>query len=247
MLRAWTGPANADYCSLSHDWGSCQLQSRYVMLGNDNIVALFLSHSLAEPQSTGKLLSLGPWPRNTWGISRPNNGCLCFLHLLLRTAIHLHPFLTFYVIIPFRAVPTLPLLKSPTLSVAKYRGIEPSDIRSRERLFKYYQLWADWTSRLFLVSVPEDTHEESVRHNGCKSSLFQKGKKKKKEKEKVGSESRLCGRQSRARRERGSRLRGSAEVRWQQHLFSEAQTQMWPTRGGRYNRIIQKTVNFTTT
>lgn len=96
------------------------------------LTALFLSHSLAQPQSTGKLHSLGPWPRNMWGISRPNNGCLCFLHLLLPTDIHLYPFLPFYLELSFPCFnfPTLvlPLFNSPTSSAAKHRGIKLSDI-----------------------------------------------------------------------------------------------------------------------
>lgn len=43
--------------------------------------------------STGKLLSLGPRPRNTRDTARANNGRLCFLHLLLwDRAAHSHPF-----------------------------------------------------------------------------------------------------------------------------------------------------------
>ncbi len=134
------------------------------------LTALFLSHSLVEPQSTGKLHSLGPWPRNMRGISRPNNGCLCVLHLLLQTDTHLYPFLPFYLHLSFFCSGfsrlMLLLFNSLTLSVAKHRGIKP-------------HLQVSWQKCRFLFrfpAAPEDTHEESVRHKSCWSSLFLKKK-----------------------------------------------------------------------
>lgn len=56
------------------------------------LTALFLSHSPVKPQSTGKLHSLGLWPKNMRGISRPNNGCLCFFHL---PSLDWHSFMSF--------------------------------------------------------------------------------------------------------------------------------------------------------
>lgn len=83
----------------SRDGRGCQWRSSSVVLGKDKICALPVDSSgsvRAEPQSTGKLLGLGRRPTNTGGISSPNNGRLCSLHLLLWALFHFHSFLFFF-------------------------------------------------------------------------------------------------------------------------------------------------------
>lgn len=83
---------------------------RSVLLGSNNICA---------PRSTGKLQRLGPRPGNTRGISKPNNGCFCFLHLLLCTDVHLYLSFPFIWELWFLCLElTLHLFNSPTSSVA---------------------------------------------------------------------------------------------------------------------------------